>query len=88
MRARKVILGAALLIATVAAFVALVDFWKMKSAQDKLAQSFRQSEYTYQQCRVGDYATSKKAILAHLEVLISAMLNLRNRAVTHTSLMG
>ena len=66
---RKLIVVTVLLIATVAVLVALVDFWKKKSAQDKLAQSFKQSEYTYQQCREGDYATSKKAILAHLELL-------------------
>ena len=69
MRARKLIIVAALAITTVAGLVALVDFWKKKSVEERLAQSVKSSQYTYQQCRDGDYETSKKAILAHLELL-------------------
>ena len=69
LRARKLIIVAVLAIATVAGLVALVDFWEKQSAEEKLAQSVKSSEYTYQQCRDGDYATSKEAILAHLELL-------------------
>ena len=69
MRARKLIIVAVLVISTLVGLVALVDSWKRKSVEEKLARSVKSSEYTYQQCRDGDYATSKKAILAHLELL-------------------
>ena len=69
MRARRLIVVAILLIATIAAVVALIDYRKKKSAEDRLTRSVKQSEYTYQQCRDGDYATAKTAILTHLELL-------------------
>lgn len=69
MRIRKLIILTVLLLATVAAGIVLVNSWKKKSKEEKLAQSMKQSEYTYQQYRDGDYATAKTAILAHLELL-------------------
>ena len=44
-------------------------FWKKESARDKLARSFKESEYTYQQYHDADYEGAKKAILNHLESL-------------------
>jgi hypothetical protein len=69
MRTRKLIVVTVLLLAMVAAGVALLDFWKKKSTEERLAQSVKQSEFAYQQYRGADYATAKKAILAHLEHL-------------------
>ena len=69
MRAKKLIVVTLLLVTTAAAAVVLLNSWKKKSKEEKLAQSVKLSEYTFQQCREGDYATSKKAIIAQLEHL-------------------